>query len=62
MPRIVENSDILYLILVCIKNDYREEKSKLFPGMIFKVLLLPMEGLGLVVNGMNPIVSLQGRK
>jgi hypothetical protein len=29
------------------------EKSKLFTGMILKVLLMPMEKLGSVVHGVN---------
>jgi hypothetical protein len=48
----VENSDILHFILVCRKLDI-EEKSKLFTGMILKVLTLSMERLGSVVHGVN---------
>jgi hypothetical protein len=44
MPRIVENSDMLYFILVW--------RQYLFTGVFWTVWLLPLERLGLVVHGL----------
>jgi hypothetical protein len=61
MPRIVENSGISYYLHTCMHKN-NGKKTKLFTGIISKVLLLLMERLGLVVYGVNLIVSPRGRK
>jgi hypothetical protein len=45
-PRIVDNSEKLYLIPICKKKVNIEEKTILFTGVILALWLLPMERLG----------------